>query len=109
MHEGHYFYTAGLWAYEKGITQGISDTEFGPFAKCTRGQVVTFLHRVEGTPESSFVNSFEDVNETHYFYDAVLWAAENGITVGRTDTTFDPEGQCKRSEIVTFLYRCMGK
>jgi hypothetical protein len=101
------FYKAVLWAYEKGIATGQTATTFGPWKTCTRGQIVTFLWRAMGQPEPSTDNPFTDVKESDGFCKAVRWAVENGITTGRTPTTFDPWGTCTRGQAVTFLYRAM--
>ncbi|MBR0277244.1 MAG: S-layer homology domain-containing protein, partial [Clostridia bacterium] len=101
---GDYFYKAVLWAYENGITKGTSDTEFSPEAIVTRGQTVTFLYRLTGD-NANGKNPFTDVKTSDYFYDAVLWAAEENITSGTSDTTFSPDDDCLRGQIVTFLYR----
>ena len=101
-----YYTKAVLWAVENGITNGKSRTKFGVGDPCTRGQVVTFLWRAEGEPEpTSAVNPFKDVSETDYFYKAVLWAVENGITKGTSKTKFSPTNTCTRGQVVTFLYR----
>ena len=106
--EGKFYYDAVLWAVENGITNGTSDTTFSPMVDCTRGHVVTFLHRYLGTPEPESANNpFTDVAQDRYFYDAVLWAVENGITNGTSANTFSPDNKCKRCEIVTFLYRAL--
>lgn len=102
-----YFYKAVLWAVEKGITKGVSATEFAPLAACTRAQVVTFLHRTAGTPKASGSHNFTDVTKD-YSYNAILWAVQEGITAGTSATTFSPLGVCTRSQIVTFLYRYLG-
>lgn len=105
-----FYYKAVLWAIEEGITAGYgSSTVFAPDGACTRGQVATFLHRYYGTPAAaSLENPFEDIAEGAYYYDAVLWAVEEGITNGYgSDTVFAPEQTCTRSQIVTFLYRAM--
>ena len=102
-----YYYDAVLWAVENGITDGVSDTEFDPDGKCTRAQMVTFLWRAENEPDVGTSNPFEDVDEEEYYYEAILWAAANGITDGMTDTTFVPGGNCTRAQAVTFLYRTM--
>ncbi len=103
--EGKYYYKAVLWAVENGITLGTTETTFSPNDPCTRGHVVTFLFRsVEGA-EATGTNPFTDVAEGKYFYEPVLWAVENGITLGNTATTFNPYGTCTRAQIVTFLYR----
>ena len=101
---GDYFYKAVLWAYENGITKGTSDTEFSPNATVTRGQTVTFLYRLTGE-KTNGNNPFTDVKTGDYYYDSVLWAYENGITSGTSDTTFSPNDNCLRGQIVTFLYR----
>lgn len=104
--ENMYYYDAVLWAVGEGITNGISDTKFGPDNACTRGQVVTFLWRAAGEPEpKSSYCKFTDVKRGAYYYDAVLWAVEEGITDGMTATTFAPDAACTRAQVVTFLYR----
>ena len=107
---GSYCYDAVQWAVAKGITLGMSDGSFAPNAPCTRGQIVTFLWRAMGCPApKSTVNPFTDVKSGSYCYEAVLWAVEQGITKGTTATTFSPNETCTRGQIVTFLYRAMGK
>ena len=104
-----YYYTPVLWALDNDITSGTSDTEFSPKAPCKRSQAVTFLWRAAGEPRSTSRNNpFVDVKSGDYFYEAVLWAVEKGITDGVDDTHFDPEGVCSRSHVVTFLYRAFG-
>ena len=106
-----YYYDAVLWAYkaEPQVTNGIDDTHFGPANTVTRGQAVTFLWRAMGCPEpSSSVNPFEDVTEGKYFYKAVLWAVEKGITNGTDDAHFTPNQTCSTAHIITFLYRTLG-
>ena len=101
-----YYYDAVLWAAENGITGGTDAVHFSPNATCTRAQAVTFLWRAAGcpAPESSTM-PFTDVAEGSYYHDAVLWAVENGITKGTSDTTFTPNAKCTRAQIVTFLWR----
>ena len=103
--EGDYYYEAVLWAVENGITDGISDNQFGPNQGCTRGQVVTFLWRLQGNPKPNGEHPFVDIAEDSYYANAVCWAYENEITSGTDDTHFSPSGQCLRCQIVTFLYR----
>lgn len=94
-----------LWAVEKGITSGVSPTKFGAGDVCSRYQVVFFLWKAAGSPEpKTTVNPFTDVNPGHFFYKAVLWAVENDITSGTSDTTFSPTQPCNRAQVVTFLY-----
>ena len=102
--ESDYYYEAVLWAVENSITAGTSATTFSPNAVCTRGQVVTFLYRYDGTATAAGTN-FTDVSEGAYYYDAVQWAAQSGITTGTTATTFSPDANCTRGQIVTFLFR----
>ena len=103
-----YYYNAVLWAVGKNITNGTSATTFGPNAGCTRGQVVTFLHRFENSPKpSSTTNPFVDVSSSEYYYTPVLWAVGKGITNGTDATHFSPNDTCTRGQIVTFLYRDM--
>ena len=101
-----YFYQAVLWASEQRITQGISRHSFGPEEGCTRGQVVTFLWRAGAMPQApEGPNPFTDVREGQFWYDAVLWAVDSGITMGISETAFGPEETCTRGQIVTFLHR----
>ncbi|MDD6042494.1 MAG: S-layer homology domain-containing protein [Eubacteriaceae bacterium] len=101
-----YYHDAVLWAVENGITKGTDDTHFSPNAPCNRAQAVTFLWRAAGspTPKDSTM-PFTDVDAGSYYYNAVLWAVENGITKGTSDTTFSPNATCSRGQIVTFLWR----
>ena len=104
-----YFYAPVLWAVSGGITNGYSDNEFAPNEPCTRAQIVTFLWRAAGSPRHILAgNPFEDVPESAYYADAVLWAVENGITNGMSETTFEPDAVCTRGQAVTFLYRAYG-
>lgn len=105
VHAEDYYYDAVLWAAQKGIAGGMSDTLFAPNAACTRAQIVTFLWRTAGSPEPSALSSFNDVPSDKYYAKAVAWAVENGITVGTTDATFSPDDTCTRAHGVTFLYR----
>ena len=103
---GSYYYDAVLWAVENGITKGTSNTTFSPNMTCTRAQIVTFLWRSEKSPAAGTANLFADVKSTAYYADAVLWAVKEDITKGTTNTTFSPDADCTRAQIVTFLWRC---
>ena len=102
-----YYYDAVMWAVEHGVTTGTGAGTFSPDAICSRAQVVTFLWRAAGEPEpKNMANPFKDVMSYDYFYKAVLWALEKGITTGTGDgTTFEPNKNCNRGQIVTFLCR----
>ena len=101
-----YYYDAVLWAAEQGITGGTDATHFSPDGVCTRAQAVTFLWRAAGSPApSATAMPFTDVAADSYYYNAVLWAMENGITVGTSSTTFSPDLKCSRAHIMTFLWR----
>ena len=102
-----YFADAVKWAVDKGITNGLTDTMFGPYESCTRAQIVTFLWRAAGSPEPKTASSFTDVPVSTYYAKAVAWAVENGITNGMTETTFAPNATCTRGQSVTFLYRAL--
>lgn len=109
LYKDAYYYDAVLWAVGHNITSGTSDVTFSPNMSCTRGQVVTFLWRSAGSPEPNLVfNPFTDVSETDYYYKAVLWAVEQGITSGTSLTTFSPDQPCTRAQVVTFLWRSEG-
>ena len=103
---GSYYEDAVDWAVENGITQGTDDTHFAPDGICTRAQAVAFLWRAAGSPKpETRTMPFADVPAGSYYYDAVLWAVENGIAKGTSDTTFSPNMTCSRAQIVTFLWR----
>lgn len=108
VHAEDYYYDAVLWAAQKGITGGMSDTLFAPNAACTRAQIVTFLWRAAGSPEPKQLSTFGDVPADAYYAKAVAWAVENGITDGTSDTTFAPGTICTRAQGVTFLSRAAG-
>lgn len=106
---GDYFYDAVSWAYGNGITSGAGGTAFGPDQRCSRAQIVTFLWRVAGSPEPErWDNPFRDVSEGDYYYKAVLWALEQGITSGTSPDTFSPDADCTRGQAMTFLYKAAG-
>ena len=103
---GSYYEDAVIWAVDKGITTGTSATTFNPNGICTRAQAVTFLWRAAGSPAAkSSAMPFADVKAGSYYETAVLWAVENGITKGTSDTMFSPDATCTRAQIVTFLWR----
>ena len=107
--EGAYYYDAVLWAVEQKITSGTTATTFSPEASCTRAQMVTFLWRAAGSPKvENGKNPFTDVKADAYYYDAVLWAVEKGVTSGTSATTFSPDATVTRGQTVTFLYRNAG-
>lgn len=109
--EGKYYYNPVMWAYYHNpqITAGTSETTFSPNDTCTRAQIVTFLWRAAGSPEPTTTNNpFKDVTSDKYYYRAVLWAAENGITSGTAADKFSPNDGCTRAQVVTFLWRFAG-
>ncbi len=107
--ESAYYYDAVQWAVSNGITNGTTPTTFSPDMTCTRAQAVTFLWNAAGKPQVERENPFTDVDENNWYYEAVLWAVENGITNGTTATTFSPNADCTRSQIVTFLWNAEKK
>ena len=102
---GSFCEKAVLWAYEKGITTGTDATHFSPAAPCSRAHVVTFLYQYRGRPEPTVTAAFPDVRPTDFYYKAVLWAAQRGITAGMDGGNFRPASVCNRAQIVTFLYK----
>ena len=108
--EDSFYIDPVLWAVEEGITNGASETEFDPNGDLQRAQVVVMLWRAAGKPApTTTVNPFTDVNASDWYYDAVLWAVEKGITNGTTATTFDPYGKTNRAQAITFLWRYLGQ
>ncbi len=104
--ESDFYYQAVIWAVERGIANGTEKNRFSPYGGCTRGAVVTFLWRAEGSPEpQGSSNPFVDVKSGAYYYKAVLWSVEKGITKGTATTHFSPDETCTRGQIVTFLWR----
>lgn len=113
VHPKEYYFSPVLWAlnHSPQITTGISSYQFDPDTACTRGQAVTFLYRAAGSPSVNTANApkFSDVKPEDYYYKAVIWAAQNGITTGYTGTDkFGPNDECTRAQIVTFMYRAAG-
>ena len=106
---GSYYAEAVQWAVEKNITKGTSETTFSPDMPCSRGQIVTFLWRSQNSPAASMTNPFTDVAENAFYTNAVLWAVEKNVTNGTSATTFSPASDCTRAQIVTLLYRALGK
>lgn len=104
--QGDYYYDAVQWAVGKKITSGTSATTFTPDGICTRAQTVTFLWRSQGRPKAAGAeNPFTDVSKDAYYYDAVLWAVEQGITNGTSATTFSPDATVTRGQTAAFLWR----
>ena len=103
-----YFAEPVAWAVENGITNGMTETSFAPYAACTRGQIVTFLWRYAGKPSQNVRCPFTDVSSSQYYYDPVRWAVSAGVTTGTTPTTFSPDAGCTRAQAVTFLWRAAG-
>ena len=110
VEEGKWYYDAVEWGVKNKIVNGLTATTFGPKVSCTRGQIVTLIWRAVGEPKAENpVNKFADVKEGKYYYEAVLWAVEEGIVNGLTDTSFGPEETCTRAQMATFLYRYVGE
>ena len=106
---GSYYYDAVLWAVANGVTNGTSDTMFSPDATCSRAQIVTFLWRSQKSPAAGTANPFTDVKASAYYADAVLWAVKEDVTKGTTNTTFSPDANCTRAQIVTFIWRALAE
>lgn len=100
-----YYAKAVAWAVENGVAKGVSETLFAPDTSCTRAQIVTFLWRAQKSPTSGGENPFADVSADAYYYDAVLWAVENDVAKGVSETAFAPNDNCTRAQIVTLIYR----
>ena len=105
VRDDDWYAEAVRWAVKEGITKGTSENTFSPDETCTRGQIVTFLWRMNGEPKAKAAGSFSDVAASDYFAPAVSWAVEEGVTNGVSDTLFAPNDNCTRAHIVTFLYR----
>ena len=105
-----FFYTPVVWAQKNNITTGVGNNQFAPDQACSRAQVVTFLWRANSSPEpATQVNPFTDVSRDAYYFKAILWAVENGITAGYgSDTIFNPDGACTRAQVATFMWRAAG-
>ena len=102
-----YYYEPVYWALANGVTGGMNATDFKPNATCTRGQIMTFLWKINGSPEPDTGNNpFTDVSSDRFFYKPILWAYQSGLTTGTTATTFSPEQPCSRGQVVQFLWGC---
>ena len=106
--ESDYFYPAVEWGTEAGITEGVDPEHFDPKGAVTRAQAVTFLWRMQGSPEPAAAETFSDVEAGSWYETAVRWAVQNGITVGTGEHLFSPDAVCDRAMCITFLYRMMG-
>lgn len=107
--DSDYFAAPVHWALEREITSGVEEGRFGPELPCTRGQIITFLWRAAGSPQpKSLAAAFQDVAEEDYFFKAVCWAVEQGITGGTGPNVFSPDMTCTRAQAVTMLYRAAG-
>ncbi len=104
-----YFYDAVIWALEHNITAGQTPDKFAPFLSCSRAEIVTFLYRVMAGMPSDLECQFTDISEDDFYYEAMMWAVEKGITTGTSATTFSPYELCTREQIVTFLWRAVGE
>ena len=98
------FYKAILWAAERGITTGTSETTFSPGNTCTNAHVITFLWRFMYQPDASRSSALADSLPQGYYTSAVAWADSEGVLSG-TDKAFDPSAPCPRADIVHYLYR----
>lgn len=107
--EGEYYSKALRWALQQGIVKGTGANEFNPEAICTRAQTAAILYRYAKSPAVNSKHNFVDVNEGTYYSDAVKWAFENGITSGTDVNLFSPDAICNRAQIITFLYRYLGR
>ena len=106
---GSYYEKAVAWAVSEGITNGMTDTTFGPNEKVTRAQIVTFLWREAGSPVVNYAMNMTDVSEDKWYTEAVRWALSEGITNGKSETVFGTNENCSRADAVTFLYRVKDK
>ena len=103
--EGDAYYEAVLWGIQNGITNGVTPTAFQPESLVTRAQSQAFLYRLTGSPEVEGESPFTDVSKESYSYTPILWAVQNGITNGVSETLFNPDGTLTKAQILTFLYR----
>ena len=109
VNEDDYYFDAVEWAVDMGIVNGIGDGTFLPYRNVKRAELVTMLWRAAGAKIVNVENPFTDVEESDYFYNAVLWAVSEGITTGKSADTFDPEATATRAEVVTMLWRAEGE
>ena len=93
------------WAVENSIFQGVGNGLFAPEQALTRGQLVTVLYRMVGSPEPKAEANFRDVAADSYYAKAVAWANENGIVLGMGDGMFDPDSAVTREQMVTIFFR----
>ena len=101
---GDWFTSDVIYVTLTGLMNGTGDG-FSPNNNINRAQLVTVLYRMAGEPEVTGENPFTDVPDGQWYTDAVLWAAENGITDGTSETTFSPNNPLTREQMATFFYR----
>jgi hypothetical protein len=101
-----FYYKALKWGYKNNIVKGITDNEFDPHAACKRAEVVAMLYRLAGSVEPNMVYStFDDVPADSWYNDAVVWAHENGIVKGVSETEFAPDNNITREQIAAIMHR----
>lgn len=100
-----FYLDAVKFVYNNGLMNGITATTFGGSRTITRGQIVTILYRLSGSPTASSYSSFQDVPAGEYYAPAITWAASNAIVNGRNSTTFAPNDAITRQELAAILYR----
>ena len=103
VNDKDWFFDAVKFSSEKGLFNGVSDSEFAPYDNVTRGMFVTIMHRTANSPESNG-NKFADVKAGSYYEKATAWAAENGIVNGVSETEFAPDDNITREQIAVILY-----
>lgn len=103
-----YYAPAVRWAASVGVTSGTGAGRFSPDDPCTRGQMAAFLYRWQQSPAASGSNPFADVADSDYYYAAVLWAYQKGVTQGVSASAFAPSAPCTRGQMAMFLYQLKG-
>lgn len=104
-----WYYDDLYYAWFNGLIKGTSETTFEPDATTTRAQAVTVLYRIAGSPNvSGLTEPFDDVSDSHWARDAIVWAYENAIIKGYNSTTFGPDDGLTRSQFVAIMHRYAG-
>lgn len=106
VNKGDWYYDYVATVYHNGIMTGLNETTFGPADNLARAQFAVILHRLSGEPEVGYKEKFPDIPDGQWYTEAVLWASDNGIVTGYTDSgLFGPGDNINREQMAVMMYR----
>ena len=103
--EGYWAYDTIQYVYGEGLMAGTSGSTFNPEGTTTRGQIVTILWRLSGSPVVNYLMDFSDVDPAAYYAEAIRWATSEGIVGGYGGGVFGPNDPITREQLAVMLYR----